>query len=137
MLKPRTLVKLKTVPSDRAGDTICAYLGDHSSTALHMWPVWAKTFSHAVSPGYLWCSVYLGISSCWWETSSSLFSATPGEICRVVITINPAETPYGGVFEGTDLPCFIFYDSVVAYVQPYKKTIPSCCTIGHRPLACP
>ncbi|KAH7949031.1 hypothetical protein HPB49_004236 [Dermacentor silvarum] len=82
-----------------------------------------------------------------------------------VITINPAETPQrikselelpqGAIlavrkfgystaavvtFEGTKLPRFIFYHSVVAYVRPYKKTIPACflCdTIGHRPSACP
>ncbi|KAH7945532.1 hypothetical protein HPB49_012104 [Dermacentor silvarum] len=43
-------------------------------------------------------------------------------------------------FEGTKLPRFIFYHSVVAYVRPYKKTIPACSlcgTIGHRPSACP
>ncbi|KAH7973886.1 hypothetical protein HPB49_006411 [Dermacentor silvarum] len=88
-----------------------------------------------------------------------------GEICRGVITINPAETPQlikselkwsqGAIlavrklgdstaavvtFEGTKLPRFIFYHSVVAYVRPYKKTIPACslCSnIGHRPSACP
>ncbi|KAH7965529.1 hypothetical protein HPB49_008681 [Dermacentor silvarum] len=52
-----------------------------------------------------------------------------GEICRAVVT-----------FEGTKLPRFIFYHSVVAYVCPYKKTIPACSlcgTIGHRPSACP
>ncbi|KAH7985782.1 hypothetical protein HPB49_026270 [Dermacentor silvarum] len=88
-----------------------------------------------------------------------------GDICRGVITINPAETPQrikselewsqGAIlavrklgdstaavvtFEGTKLPRFIFYHSVVAYVRPYKKTIPACSlcgTIGHRPSACP
>ncbi|KAH7977424.1 hypothetical protein HPB49_001483 [Dermacentor silvarum] len=88
-----------------------------------------------------------------------------GDICRGVITINPAETPQrikselewsqGSIlavrklgdstaavvtFEGTKLPRFIFYHSVVAYVRPYKKTIPACSlcgTIGHRPSACP
>ncbi|KAH7979144.1 hypothetical protein HPB49_008407 [Dermacentor silvarum] len=88
-----------------------------------------------------------------------------GEICRGVITIHPAETPQrikselewsqGTIlavrklgestaavvtFEGTNLPGLIFYHSVVAYVHPYKKTIPACflCgTIGHRPSASP
>ncbi|KAH7940860.1 hypothetical protein HPB49_007095 [Dermacentor silvarum] len=85
--------------------------------------------------------------------------------CRGVITINAAETPQrikselewsqGAIlavrklgdstaavvtFEGPKLPRFIFYHSVVAYVRPYKKTIPACSlcgTIGHRPSACP
>ncbi|KAH7985480.1 hypothetical protein HPB49_026395 [Dermacentor silvarum] len=120
-----------------------------------------------LSPRYLWRSAYLGTSSCRWETSSSLFGAMPRRpgISAGVITINPAETPQrikselewsqGSIlavrklgdstaavvtFEGTKLPRFIFYHSVVAYVRPYKKTIPACSlcgTIGHRPSACP
>ncbi|KAH7962048.1 hypothetical protein HPB52_014052 [Rhipicephalus sanguineus] len=38
--------------------------------------------------------------------------------------------------EGTKIPRFMLYHSVVADVRPYKKTIPACSvwgTTGHRP----
>ncbi|KAH7940560.1 hypothetical protein HPB49_001893 [Dermacentor silvarum] len=41
VLKPRAPFELKSVlASDRAGDAIRAYLGEHSSTSFHVWPVW-------------------------------------------------------------------------------------------------
>ncbi|KAH7942582.1 hypothetical protein HPB49_025535 [Dermacentor silvarum] len=41
VLKPRAPFELKLVlPSDRAGDGIRAYPGEHSSTSFHVWPVW-------------------------------------------------------------------------------------------------
>ncbi|KAH7937246.1 hypothetical protein HPB49_009517 [Dermacentor silvarum] len=164
-----TLPQLKSVlPSDRAGDAIRAYLGEHSSTSFHVWPVWDQNV--------LVCSVtslpiaqrLLGDIQLPVGDQQRPFrghAKASGDICRGVITINPAETPQrikselewsqGSIlavrklgdstaavvtFEGTKLPRFIFYHSVVAYVRPYKKTIPACSlcgTIGHRPSACP
>ncbi|KAH7977761.1 hypothetical protein HPB49_003494 [Dermacentor silvarum] len=169
VLKPRAPFELKSVLlSERAGDAIRAYLGEHSSTSFHVWPVWDQNV--------LVCSVtslpiaqrLLGDIQLPVGDQQLPFrghSKASGEICQGVITINPAETPQrikselewsqGAIlavrklgdstavvvtFEGTKLPRFIFYHSVVAYVRPYKKTIPACSlcgTIGHRPSACP
>ncbi|KAH7961662.1 hypothetical protein HPB52_011173 [Rhipicephalus sanguineus] len=98
-----------------------------------------KKFLSAVSPRYLWRSAYLGISNCWWETSSSLFEAMPQ---RTILAVRKLGDSTAAVvtFEGTKLHRFIFYHSFVAYVRPYKKIIPACSlcgTIGHRPSVCP
>ncbi|KAH7953882.1 hypothetical protein HPB49_013364 [Dermacentor silvarum] len=169
VLKSRAPFELKSVlPSDRAGDAIRAYLGEHSSTSFHVWPVWDQNV--------LVCSVtslpmalrLLGDIQLPVGDQQLPFrghAEASGEICRGVITINLVETPQrikselewsqGAIlavrklgdstaavvtFEGTKLPRFIFYHSVMAYVRPYKKTIPACSlcgTIGHRPSACP
>ncbi|KAH6925636.1 hypothetical protein HPB50_008084 [Hyalomma asiaticum] len=80
-----------------------------------------------------------------------------GEIFQGVITINPDETPQriksefewsqGTIlavrklgnstaavvtFQVTKVPLFIFYHSVVAYVRPYKKTIPRLFSLRHH-----
>ncbi|KAH7934002.1 hypothetical protein HPB49_020202 [Dermacentor silvarum] len=169
VLKPRVPFELKSVlPSDRAGDAIRAYLGEHSSTSFHVWPVWDQNVLVCSVTSLPMAQRRLGDIQLPVGDQQLLFrghAKASGEICRGVITINPAETPQrikselewsqGAIlavrklgdstaavvtFEGTKLPRFIFYHSVVAYVRPYKKTIPACSlcgTIGHRPSACP
>ncbi|KAH7966094.1 hypothetical protein HPB49_013804 [Dermacentor silvarum] len=169
VLKPRAPFELKSVlPSDRAGDAIRAYLGEHSSTSFHVWPVWDQNVLVCSVTSLPMAQRLLGDIQLPVGDQQLPFrghAKASGEICRGVITINPAETPQrikselewsqGAIvavrklgdstaavvtFEGTKLPRFIFYHSVVAYVHPYKKTIPACflCgTIGHRPSACP
>ncbi|KAH7965786.1 hypothetical protein HPB49_010971 [Dermacentor silvarum] len=169
VLKPRAPFELKSVlPSDRAGDTIRAYLGEHSSTSFHVWPVWDQnvlvcSVTSLPMAQHLLGDILLPVGD--QQLPFRGHANASGEICRGVITINPAETPQrikselewsqGAIlavrklgdstaavvtFEGTKLPRLIFYPSVVAYVRPYKKTIMACflCgTIGHRPSACP
>lgn len=169
VLKPRAPFELKSVlPSDRAGDAIRAYLGEHSSTSFHVWPVWDQNVLVCSVTSLPMAQRLLGDIQLPVGDQQLPFrghAKASGEICRSVITINPAETPQrikselewsqGAIlavrklgdstaavvtFEGTKLPRFIFYHSVVAYVRPYKKTIPACSlcgTIGHRPSACP
>ncbi|KAH7959124.1 hypothetical protein HPB49_008443 [Dermacentor silvarum] len=169
VLKPRAPFELKSVlPSDRAGDAIRAYLGEHSSTSFHVWPVWDQNVLVCSVTSLPMAQRLLGDIQLPVGDQQLPFrghAKASGEICRGVITINPAETPQrikselewsqGAIlavrklgdstaavvtFEGTKLPRFIFYHSVVAYVRPYKKTIPACSlcgTIGHRPSACP
>ncbi|KAH7973956.1 hypothetical protein HPB49_007899 [Dermacentor silvarum] len=169
VLKPRSPFELKSVlPSDRAGDAIRAYLGEHSSTSFHVWPVWDQNVLVCSVTSLPMAQRLLGDIQLPVGDQQLPFrghAKASGEICRGVITINPAETPQrikselewsqGAIlavrklgdstaavvtFEGTKLPRFIFYHSVVAYVRPYKKTIPACSlcgTIGHRPSACP
>ncbi|KAH7933765.1 hypothetical protein HPB49_016966 [Dermacentor silvarum] len=169
VLKPRAPFELKSVlPSDRAGDAIRAYLGEHSSTCFHVWPVWDQNVLVCSVTSLPMAQRLLGDIQLPVGDQQLPFrghAKASGEICRGVITINPAETPQrikselewsqGAIlavrklgdstaavvtFEGTKLPRFIFYHSVVAYVRPYKKTIPACSlcgTIGHRPSACP
>ncbi|KAH7949140.1 hypothetical protein HPB49_005566 [Dermacentor silvarum] len=169
VLKPRAPFELKSVlPSDRAGDAIRAYLGEHSSTSFHVWPVWDQNVLVCSVTSLPMAQRLLGDIQLPVGDQQLPFrghAKASGDICRGVITINPAETPQrikselewsqGSIlavrklgdstavvvtFEGTKLPRFIFYHSVVAYVRPYKKTIPACSlcgTIGHRPSACP
>ncbi|KAH7933375.1 hypothetical protein HPB49_012037 [Dermacentor silvarum] len=169
VLKPRAPFELKSVlPSDRAGDAIRAYLGEHSSTSFHVWPVWDQNVLVCSVTSLPMAQRLLGDIQLPVGDQQLPFrghAKASGEICWGVITINPAETPQrikselewsqGAIlavrklgdstaavvtFEGTKLPRFIFYHSVVAYVRPYKKTIPACSlcgTIGHRPSACP
>ncbi|KAH7974009.1 hypothetical protein HPB49_008400 [Dermacentor silvarum] len=169
VLKPRAPFELKSVlPSDRAGDAIRAYLGEHSSTSFHVWPVWDQNVLVCSVTSLPMAQRLLGDIQLPVGDQQLPFrghAKASGEICRGVITINPAETPQrikselewsqGAIlavrklgdstaavvtFEGTKLPRFIFCHSVVAYVRPYKKTIPACSlcgTIGHRPSACP
>ncbi|KAH7973675.1 hypothetical protein HPB49_003817 [Dermacentor silvarum] len=169
VLKPRAPFELKSVlPSDRAGDAIRAYLGEHSSTSFHVWPVWDQNVLVCSVTSLPMAQRLLGDIQLPVGDQQLPFrghAKASGDICRGVITINPAETAQrikselewsqGSIlavrklgdstaavvtFEGTKLPRFIFYHSVVAYVRPYKKTIPACSlcgTIGHRPSACP
>ncbi|KAH6936564.1 hypothetical protein HPB50_019174 [Hyalomma asiaticum] len=161
VLKPRAPFELKSVlQCDRAGDAIRTYLGGPSSGTLHVWPVWDQNV--------LVCSVTSSSMAQRLLGDIQLpfrgHAKASGEIRQGVITINPDETPQrikselewsqGTIlavrrlgnstaavvtFEGTKVPRFIFYHSVVAYVRHYKKT-PACTlcgTIGHRPSACP
>ncbi|KAH7960472.1 hypothetical protein HPB49_020132 [Dermacentor silvarum] len=169
VLKPRAPFELKSVlPSDRAGDAIRPYLGEHSSTSFHVWPVWDQNVLVCSVTSLPMAQRLLGDIQLPVGDQQLPFrghAKASGEVFRGVITINPAETPQrikselewsqGAIlavrklgdstaavvtFEGTKLPRFIFYHSVVAYVRPYKKTIPACSlcgTIGHRPSACP
>ncbi|KAH7945475.1 hypothetical protein HPB49_011192 [Dermacentor silvarum] len=130
---PRAPFELKSVrPSDRAGDAIRAYLGEHSSSSFHVWPVWDQNVLVCSVTSLPMVQRLLGDIQLPVGDQQLPFrghAKASGEICRAVVT-----------FEGTKLPRFLFYHSVVAYVRPYKKTIPACSlcgTIGHRPSACP
>ncbi|KAH6940726.1 hypothetical protein HPB50_005643 [Hyalomma asiaticum] len=169
VLKPRAPFELKSVlPCDRAGDAIRTYLGGPSSGTLHVWPVWDQNVLVCSVTSSSMAQRLLGDIQLLVGDQQLPFrghAKASGEICQGVITINPDETPQrikselewsqGTIlavrklgnstaavvtFEGTKVPRFIFYHSVVAYVRPYKKTIPACTlcgTIGHRPSACP
>ncbi|KAH7940899.1 hypothetical protein HPB49_007704 [Dermacentor silvarum] len=144
VLKPRAPFELKSVlPSDRAGDAIRAYLGEHSSTSFHR----------------LLGDIQLPVGD--QQLPFRGHAKASGEICRGVITINPAETPQrikselewsqGAIlavrklgdstaavvtFEGTKLPRFIFYHSVVACrarTKRQSRPVPSAAPLGIDP----
>ncbi|KAH6943049.1 hypothetical protein HPB50_014312 [Hyalomma asiaticum] len=170
VLTPRAPFELKSVlPCDRAGDAIRTYLGGGpSSGTLHVWPVWDQNVLVCSVTSSSMAQRLLGDIKLLVGHQQLPFrghAKASGETCQGFITINPDETPQrikselewsqGTIlavrklgnstaavvtFEGTNVPRFIFYQSVVAYVRPYKKTIPACTlcgTIGHRPSACP
>ncbi|KAH6933828.1 hypothetical protein HPB50_018402 [Hyalomma asiaticum] len=111
---------------------IPTYLGGPSSGTLPVWPVWDQnvlvcSVTSSSMAQRLLGDIQLLVGD--QQLPSRGHAKASGEICLAVVT-----------FEGTKLPRFIFYHSVVAYVRPYKKTIPACTlcgTIGHRPSACP
>ncbi|KAH6930027.1 hypothetical protein HPB50_008098 [Hyalomma asiaticum] len=165
VLNPRGPFELKSVlPCDRAGDAIRTYLRGASSGTLHMWPVWdhnglVRSVTSSSMPQGLLGDIQLLVGG--HQLPFRGHAKASGDICQGVITINPDETPQrikselewsqGTIlavrklgnstaavmtFEGTTVPRFIFYHSVVAYIRPHKKTIPACTlcgTIGHRP----
>lgn len=169
VVKPRVPCELRTfVPADRAGDAIRRYLGDRTTTQIQVWPIWEQNIlvcSTTILPmaQRLLGDFQLQVGD--QQLPVRGHAKAPGDTCKGVININPAESPEkikselhwprGTIlavrklgdsaaavvtFEGTKLPRFLFYHCVATYIRPYKKTVPVCTkcgTIGHRPPECP
>ncbi|KAH6934256.1 hypothetical protein HPB50_022628 [Hyalomma asiaticum] len=169
VVKPRVPCELRTlVPADRAGDAIRRYLGDRTTTQIQVWPIWEQNIlvcSTTIMPmaQRLLGDFQLQVGD--QQLPVRGHAKAPGDTCKGVININPAESPEkikselhwprGTIlavrklgdsaaavvtFEGTKFPRFLFYHCVATYIRPYKKTVPVCTkcgTIGHRPPECP
>ncbi|KAH7973075.1 hypothetical protein HPB52_021033 [Rhipicephalus sanguineus] len=159
VLKPRVPCELRTsVPADRVGDAIRAYLGDQTTAQVQVWPIWDQNIIVCSTTELPKAQKLLGdfqLPVGDQQLPVRGHAKPSGETCRGVITINPAETsqkikselhwPQGTIlaarklgdsaaavvtFEGTKLPRFLFYHCVATYVRPYKKTVPACTRCG-------
>ncbi|KAH7931770.1 hypothetical protein HPB52_025358 [Rhipicephalus sanguineus] len=159
VLKPRVPCKLRTsVPADRVGDAIRAYLGDQTTAQVQVWPIWDQNIIVCSTTELPKAQKLLGdfqLPVGDQQLPVRGHAKPSGETRRGVITINPAETsqkikselhwPQGTIlaarklgdstaavvtFEGTKLPRFLFYHCVATYVRPYKKTVPACTRCG-------
>ncbi|KAH6940315.1 hypothetical protein HPB50_026642 [Hyalomma asiaticum] len=169
VVKPRVLCELRTfVPADRAGDAIRRYLGDRATTQIQVWPIWEQNILVCSATILPMAQRFLGdfqLQVGDQQLPVRGHAKAPGDTCKGVININPADSPEkmkselhwprGTIlpvrklgdpavavvtFEGTKLVRFLFYHCVATYIRPYKKTVPVCTkcgTIGHRPPECP